>query len=71
MSFNFGLNKYDGVGPLKYAYEEPTGQAAPRTLRQQLQDQIAFHRSKVDDLQAAVESLTPDVEKALNALQKL
>lgn len=43
----------------------------PRTIREQVQDQIAHHTAKVADLQEALDALTPDVEKALNALQKL
>lgn len=43
----------------------------PRTLREQVQDQIAFHTAKIADLQDALDALTPDIEKALNALQKL
>jgi prefoldin subunit 5 len=42
-----------------------------RTLREQLQDQIAYHEAKIADLKAACDALTPDVEKALDALQKL
>lgn len=66
---NFGLNRIGGEMVEKNVF---AGQLAkPRTLREQLQDQIAFHRSKIADLEEACESLTPDVEKALNALQKL
>lgn len=45
--------------------------ARPRTIREQLEDQIAHHKAKIADLEAACEALTPDVEKALDALQKL
>lgn len=45
--------------------------APPRTLREQIQDQIRYHESKIVDLEAAVEALSPEVEKALNALGKL
>lgn len=43
----------------------------PRTLREQLQDLIAGHNAQIANLQDALDALTPDVEKALNALQKL
>ena len=52
-------SKYDGP-PTK-----------PRTIRETLQDQMAYHSNKIKDLQAALDAMTPDVEKAFDALQKL
>lgn len=43
----------------------------PRTLREQLQDRIAGYESQIADLREAIDALSPDVEKALNALQKI
>lgn len=43
----------------------------PRTLREQLQDRIASYESQIADLREAIDALSPDVEKALNALQKI
>ena len=69
---NFGLNKYAGAECESPSTARQVGQLArPRTLREQLQDQIAHHKAKIADLEEACEALTPDVEKALNALQKL
>jgi len=47
------------------------GSYKPRSLREQIQDQIAYHGGKIEDLIAAKAALTPDVEKALDALPKL
>ena len=69
---NFGLNKYAGAECEPPSTARQVGQLArPRTLREQLQDQIAHHKAKIADLEEACGALTPDVEKALNALQKL
>jgi len=43
----------------------------PRTLREQLNDRIAAHKAEIAKLEEALEALSPDVEKALNALSKL
>jgi hypothetical protein len=43
----------------------------PRTLRETIQDQIAYHKSKIADLEAARDSLTPEVESFVEAFQKL
>mgnify|MGYP001558872843 CR=1 FL=1 len=71
MNFNLGGNypqnamcETKQAGPL----ESPI---RPRTLREQLQDRIAGHNAQIANLQEACDALTPDVEKALNALQKL
>jgi hypothetical protein len=42
-----------------------------RTLTQQLDDQIRFHETKILLLKEAKAALSPEVERALNALQKL
>jgi len=66
---NFGLNRLSE--PMGAECQKSAMPMKPRTLREQLQDQMAYHRSKIADLEEACEALTPDVEKALNALQKL
>jgi hypothetical protein len=72
MNLNLGLGGYDGPNVGMQEKSAYAGQLAkPRTLREQLQDQIAFHKRKVADLEEACEALSPDVEKALNALAKL
>ena len=73
---NFNLSgPYDPYGP-----NQPTPQSAlgmmnanvpPRTLREQIGDRVAWHEGQIVNLKAALEALSPDVEKALNALQKL
>lgn len=42
-----------------------------RTFREQMQDQISHHQSKIKDLQAVLDSLTPEVEKFVEAVQKI
>jgi len=44
---------------------------SPRTFKESIGDQIAFHRRKVEELQAVFDSLTPDIEKFVEAMQKL
>ena len=67
---NFSLNRYDGPSA---QCGKSTGETMvrPRTLREQLQDQKVGLESRIADIDEALDSLTPDVEKALNALQKL
>lgn len=67
---NFGLNRMEAQCAPSTAYDLPKT-ITPRTLREQLNDQIAYHEAKIADLREAADALTPDVEKALNALQKL
>lgn len=64
----------------KQAYdtaEAPTGAGMlggtvmPQTVSQLLDAQIKYHESKIADLKAAKEAISPDVERALNALAKL
>lgn len=43
----------------------------PRTFRETVQDQIAYHKSKIQDLQEVLDSMTPEVEKFVEALQKI
>jgi hypothetical protein len=59
-----------------YATSEPLSKsmnslAKPRTFKETIQDQIAFHKSKVEDLEALVRSLTPEVEQFVEAIQRL
>lgn len=42
-----------------------------RTFREQIQDQIAFHKAKIDDLQEVLDSMSPEVEKFVEAIQKI
>ena len=42
-----------------------------RTFREEIQDQIAAHEAKKADLQAVLDSLTPEVEKFVEAIQKI
>lgn len=75
--FNQLRNSFLG-GEEKMAYEDQvmsmakqTGQLIkPRTFREQIQDQIAHHESKIKDLQSVLDSMTPEVEKFVEALQK-
>lgn len=41
-----------------------------RTFREQMQDQIAYHKAKIADLEGVLNSMTPEVEKFVEALQK-
>lgn len=43
----------------------------PRTFKETIGDQIAYHQRKIDELTAVRDSLTPDVEKFVEALQRL
>ncbi len=47
------------------------GMSKPRTLRDQIQDRIAGHEAQIVSLKEALDALTPDVERALNALAKI
>lgn len=42
-----------------------------RTFKETIQDQIAYHKAKVAELEAVNESLTPEIEKFVEAIQKL
>lgn len=42
-----------------------------RTIREQITDKIAFHKSEVTNLEAALDALTPEVEKFIDAAQKV
>lgn len=43
----------------------------PRTFRETIQDQMTHHESKRAELQAVLDSLTPEVEKFVEAMQRL
>lgn len=45
--------------------------ARPRTLTEQLNDRLAYHRNEIKKIEEAINALSPDVERALNALSKL
>ena len=42
-----------------------------RTFREQIRDQIAHHKAKITDLENVLDSMTPEVEKFVEALQKV
>jgi hypothetical protein len=59
-------------GPDVLAKEMSSGQMTrPRSFRENIQDQISYHESKIKDLKAVLESLTPEVEKFVEAIQRL
>jgi len=43
----------------------------PQTLTERLDEQIAYHELKIKNLKEAKAAITPEIEKALNALAKL
>jgi hypothetical protein len=47
------------------------GQFRPQTITELIDAQIGFHEAKIADLKAAKEAISPEVEKALNALAKI
>ena len=42
----------------------------PRTFKENIQDQIVAHQNKITELQNVLDSMSPDVEKFVEALQK-
>lgn len=66
---------YNGPAQEKSAYEagQLGGALMPkqRTFKEQIQDQIAYHKSKIADLEAVLDSMSPEVERFVEALQKL
>ncbi len=48
-----------------------TASQKPLTVSELLDGQIAYHESKIADLKEAKAAISPDVEKALNALAKI
>lgn len=71
MNFNLGPG-YAGQAVESHSFAMTRLDAyKPRTLREQIQDRIAGHKAQIVSLQEALDALTPDVEKALNALQKI
>jgi hypothetical protein len=48
-----------------------TGPYKSRTFKETIQDQISFHENKVAELKAVRDSLTPEIETFVEALQKL
>ena len=67
---NFGIGGYGGEAMAK-CVEGPSSLYKPRSLREQLTDRIAQHQAQIDNLKEALDAMTPEVERALNALQKL
>lgn len=61
-------------GREKLAYEEKDNSSKiikQRTFRENIQDQLTYHRSRIADLESLLDSMTPDVEKFVEAVQKL
>jgi hypothetical protein len=55
-------------------YDNPKGlmnTAQPRTFLQTIDDQIAYHSSKIRDLQEVKDSLSPEVLKFVEAIQRI
>lgn len=42
----------------------------PRTFKEQVQDNIAYHEAKIANLRAILDSMSPEVEKFVEALTK-
>ena len=59
--------EYDGPMQAKTL----VGSSRPQTLTEVLDTQIAFYEKKIADLKEAKAAVSPDVERALNALAKL
>lgn len=61
----------------KVAYDNaaPSGgqiaRIVPQTLTEIIDEQIRIHESRIKDLKEAKAAISPEVEKALNALAKL
>ena len=71
--FNQALRGYGADMP-KQAMEGGTtlGQLVrPRTFKESIADQIAYHQRKVEELQAVHNSLTPEIERFVEAMQQL
>jgi len=47
------------------------GVSRPQTITELINAQITYHQNKIDDLKSAKEAISPEVEKALNALAKI
>ena len=67
-----------GQEKMAYDMEQRAGNPTPlgsyikqRTFREQMQDQIAYHKAKIEDLENVLNSMTPEVEKFVEALQKV
>lgn len=71
MNFQIGARGYAGTEAYQREDLQTNSTVPRRTLREQIQAQIAFHRAKISDLESADEALSPEVERALNALSKL
>jgi hypothetical protein len=70
--FNQMIRGYGGNMPTQV--EKSTGsllEYKPRTFKETIQDQIAFHKNKVAELEAVRDSLSPEIEKFVEAMQKL
>lgn len=54
-----------------YTKSALVGESRPQTLTEMLDSQISFYEKKISDLKEAKNAISPDVERALNALAKL
>lgn len=71
MDFMSHLRHGGPVSDSPYEGKTLTTSARPQTLTEMLDSQIAFYEKKISDLQDAKAAISPEVERALNALAKL
>lgn len=68
----FNQMLHGGFGDLTMEAKSPESLGyKQRTFKESIGDQIAHHERKVAELKAVYESLTPDIEKFVEAMQKL
>jgi hypothetical protein len=67
---NIGGGEYD-PSPAKTTGQARGGVYRPQTISEMLDEQIKFHEAKIVTLKEAKAAISPDVERALNALAKL
>lgn len=56
--------------PNQGEYQEAKMGLGRRTFRQTVQDKIAYHQSQIDAAQAVLDSMSPEVERFVEAVQK-
>jgi len=69
--FNQMISGYGAAQQSKEGGTTPRLLAKPRTFKESIADQIAYHQSKVEELKAVHDSLTPEIERFVEAMQKL
>lgn len=70
MNFNQIIRRGYG-GAEKMADSLSTSVYKPRTFKETIEDQISFHKNKIAELEAVKNSLTPEIEKFVETIQKL